>query len=121
MRRIDELPLNTYRCRPERVLQFGEGNFLRAFVDWMINRANASGAYQGSVVVCQAIPTGLGAQINAQRGMYTLIMRGQENGEPVRQCEVISSISRCINPYEDYEALLKVAESPELEVVISNT
>lgn len=121
MRRIDELPLNTYRCRPERVLQFGEGNFLRAFVDWMINRANASGAYQASVVVCQAIPTGLGTQINAQRGMYTLIMRGQENGEPVRQCEVISSISRCINPYEDYEALLRVAESPELEVVISNT
>ena len=106
---------------PEKVLQFGEGNFLRAFVDWMIDKANRDGIYQGSIVLCQPIAQGLKDMINAQDGVYTLAMRGAENGRPVENIEVITSVSRCINPYEDYDALMELARSSDLEVVVSNT
>lgn len=59
--------------------------------------------------------------INAQDGVYTLAMRGAENGQPVENIEVITSVSRCINPYEDYDALMELARSEDLEVVVSNT
>ena len=107
--------------RPERILQFGEGNFLRAFTDWMIDKANRAGVYDGSIVLCQPIAQGLAGPINQQNGLYTLVMRGIKDGQPVEIVEPIASVSRCINPYQDYEALLEVARSSQLEVVISNT
>lgn len=107
--------------RPERVLQFGEGNFLRAFADWMIDKANRDGLYDGSIVLCQPIAQGMGEVINGQNGLYTLAMRGIEDGQAVEKVEQITSVSRCINPYEDYEALMELARSPELQVVVSNT
>ncbi len=119
MKRIDEVVVK--QTRPEKILQFGEGNFLRAFVDWMINKANLAGLYDGSIVLCQPIAQGLGEMINAQNGVYTLAMRGIEDGEAVEKVEQITSVSRCINPYEDYAALLELARSEDLEVVISNT
>lgn len=106
---------------PEKILQFGEGNFLRAFADWMIDKANHQGLYQGSIVLCQPIAQGLGDKLNAQNGLYTLAMRGIEGGKAVEKIERITSVSRCINPYEDYQALLDLARSGDLEVVISNT
>ncbi len=105
----------------EKVLQFGEGNFLRAFVDWMIHLAVEQGVYQGSVVVCQPIAQGMGHIINKQEGLYTLAMRGIEDGKATEKYKLVSSVSRCINPYEDYDALLQVAASPDLQVVVSNT
>ena len=110
-----------YGNYPEKVLQFGEGNFLRAFVDWMIDKANRDGIYRGSIVLCQPIAQGLKDMINAQDGVYTLAMRGAENGQPVENIEVITSVSRCINPYENYEDLMEIARSADLEVVVSNT
>lgn len=106
---------------PETVLQFGAGNFLRAFVDWMIHEANQQGCYHGTVVISQAIAQGAGGRINEQNGLYTLVLRGIENGQAVEKSEVISSVSRCINPYEDYDALLALARSDALKVVVSNT
>ncbi|MGM9612237.1 MAG: tagaturonate reductase, partial [Butyricicoccus sp.] len=119
MKRIDEVIAKP--SYPEKILQFGEGNFLRAFVDWMINKANKAGLYEGSIVLCQPIAQGLGEMINAQNGVYTLAMRGIEDGQPVEKIEQITSVSRCINPYADYEALMALARSADLEVVISNT
>ena len=84
--------------RPEKILQFGEGNFLRAFTDWMIHRANKSGVYEGSVVLCQPIAQGMCDMINAQDGLYTLAMRGIQDGAPVERIEQITAISRGINP-----------------------
>lgn len=106
---------------PETVLQFGAGNFLRAFVDWMIHEANRQGLYHGTVVISQAIAQGAGKRINDQNGLYTLVLRGIENGQTVEKSEVISSVSRCINPYEDYDMLLALARSAALKVVVSNT
>lgn len=121
MRSINDTIEKKYGNYPEKVLQFGEGNFLRAFVDWMIDKANRDGIYQGSIVLCQPIAQGLKDMINAQDGVYTLAMRGAENGQPVENIEVITSVSRCINPYENYEDLMEIARSADLEVVVSNT
>lgn len=111
----------TYGNYPEKILQFGEGNFLRAFADWMVDKANRDGIYQGSIVLCQPIAPGLAETINEQDGLYTLAMRGIENGVATEKIEQITSVSRCINPYEDYQALMEIARSSELEVIISNT
>lgn len=121
MKKINEIIEKKYNKYPERILQFGEGNFLRAFTDWMINKANQENVYQGSIVLCQPIAPGLANLINEQEGLYTLAMRGIEDSEAVEKIEQITSVSRCINPYEDYNALLEVARSADLEVVISNT
>lgn len=87
----------------------------------MIDKANRDGIYRGSIVLCQPIAQGLKDMINAQDGVYTLAMRGAENGQPVENIEVITSVSRCINPYENYEDLMEIARSADLEVVVSNT
>ena len=121
MRSINDTIEKKYGNYPEKVLQFGEGNFLRAFVDWMIDKANRDGIYRGSIVLCQPIAQGLKDMINAQDGVYTLAMRGAENGQPVENIEVITSVSRCINPYENYEDLMEIARSADLEVVVSYT
>lgn len=121
MKKIQETVKKVYGNYPEKVLQFGEGNFLRAFVDWMIDKANREGLYQGSIVLCQPIAPGLKEMINAQDGIYTLAMRGSENGKPVENIETITSVSRCINPYENYEELMELARSADLEVIVSNT
>ncbi len=121
MKQIHEVIHTKTNHAPEKILQFGEGNFLRAFADWMIDKANAQGLYEGRIVLCQPIAQGLSEKINAQNGMYTLAMRGIENGEAVEKIQQITSVSRCINPYQDYQALLDMACSPDLEVVISNT
>ena len=121
MKTVNEAVEKKYGNYPEKVLQFGEGNFLRAFVDWMIDKANRDGIYRGSIVLCQPIAQGLKDMINAQDGVYTLAMRGAESGQPVENIEVITSVSRCINPCENYEDLMEIARSADLEVVVSNT
>lgn len=106
---------------PEKVLQFGEGNFLRAFVDWMIDEANDGGLFGGSIVICQPIGQGMVKMINDQDSMYTVIMRGLENGEKVERTKVITSVSRAINPFEDYDSYMALAESEDLKIIVSNT
>lgn len=106
---------------PERVIQFGEGNFLRAFADWMIHLLNQQNLFNGRVVVAQPIKEGLADMVNEQEGLYTLLLRGLRDGKPVEEKEIISSISRCLNPYTQWDAYLKCAEDPYIEYVISNT
>lgn len=106
---------------PEKVLQFGEGNFLRAFVDWMFHELNKKADFNGSVVVIQPIDKGMVNMLNEQDGLYTLYLRGLKNGKPESTHETIDVISRGINPYEDFQAYLQTAENPEMRYVISNT
>lgn len=121
MELINKVCSKKYQGHKEKVLQIGEGNFLRCFADWMIDLANESGDYEGKVVLCQPISQGLSEIINGQDGMYTTVLQGLEGDKPVQIFREIHSISRCINPYEDYAALLEVARSDDLEVIISNT
>ena len=108
---------------PEKVLQFGEGNFLRAFVNYWFDVANEKAGWNGKCVLVQPIAPGLAKLINDQEGFYTLYLRGRENGEKVDRKRVISSVSRCLNPYEkaDFDAMMAVAVSDDLEYVVSNT
>ena len=108
---------------PEKVLQFGEGNFLRAFVDYWFDVSNEKAGWNGKCVLVQPIAPGLADLINEQEGLYTLYLRGTENGEKVDRKRVISSVSRCLNPYRkaDFDAMMEVAVSDDLEYVVSNT
>ena len=106
---------------PERVLQFGEGNFLRGFVNYFIDLMNEKSGFDSKTVVVQPIAAGLADMINEQEGLYTLYLRGMENGQRVNRKRVISNISRCLNPYSDYKALLELAKSPDLRFIVSNT
>ncbi|MBS5958714.1 MAG: tagaturonate reductase [Clostridiales bacterium] len=106
---------------PERVLQFGEGNFLRAFVDYFIDMLNERTGFNSKVVLCQPIAPGLADMINEQEGLYTLFLRGFENGKKVNDKRVISCVSRCLNPYKEYDEVLACAENPDLRYIACNT
>jgi tagaturonate reductase len=106
---------------PERIIQFGEGNFLRGFADWMVDHLNAAGMFEGSVAVVQPVRQGLAELLNEQDGVYTLLLRGIQNGERVGERRVVTSISRCLNPYEDWASVVGIATRPELRFAISNT
>jgi tagaturonate reductase len=106
---------------PERVVQFGEGNFLRSFVDWMIDTMNGHGLFGGRVVVVQPIERGTVDMLNAQDGLYTLVLRGLQGGQVVERRQVITAISRGVDPYRDWNGFLAVAEQPDLRFAVSNT
>jgi tagaturonate reductase len=116
-----EVVVHPVRPLPEKVLQFGEGNFLRAFVDWMICRMNARGLFNGRAVLVQPIPQGAVEKINGQDGLYTVLLRGLRSGKQVEEAEIVTAVSRGLNPYTDYAGLLRCAESPDLRFIVSNT
>lgn len=108
---------------PERVLQFGEGNFLRAFVDYFIDIMNEKADFNSKVVLVQPIPGGdfIREKINEQEGLYTLFLRGNENGSKVNEKRIISCVSRCINPYSEFDEVMKCAKNQELRYIVCNT
>jgi tagaturonate reductase len=106
---------------PEKVIQFGEGNFLRAFVDWQFNELNKNGLFNGKIVVVQPLPDGMIETINEQDGLYTLLLRGLNCGKSIEKTEIITSINRGINPYLDWRGFLKCAANTNLRYVVSNT
>lgn len=105
----------------ERIIQFGEGNFLRAFIDWIIWNTNQKTDFDASVVVVQPIDRGMVDMLNAQDCLYHLNLQGLDAGEPVDSVQMIDVISRGINPYADFASYLALAEQPEMRFVISNT
>ncbi len=106
---------------PVRALQFGEGNFLRAFLDWMLDGLNRQGRFNGMVQLVQPLPTGMADAINAQDGLYTLILRGIENGKTVENRQVIECVKGCLNPYTQWGETIASAVLPTLRFVFSNT
>ena len=107
--------------RPVKVLQFGEGNFLRAFVDWIIDLLNEKGDFNGSVMMVQPLAKGMGDMINEQNGLYTTVLRGVKDGKPVEEFRKITCVEGCINPYSEYDKFIAQAENPDLRFIISNT
>ena len=107
--------------RPIKVIQFGEGNFLRAFVDWIIQRMNDAGRFNGNVAIVQPLPFGRVKEIEEQDRLYTVILEGLKNGAEVQSREVIDSIGKTVNVYEDWEGYLALADDPETRIIVSNT
>lgn len=107
--------------RPERVIQFGEGGFLRGFVDWILQITNEVSDFNGSVVVVQPIEKGMCDMLEAQDCVYTHVMRGLKDGVPTVDKKIIDVISRTVKPYDDWNAYLALAENPDFRFVVSNT
>ena len=107
--------------RPERIIQFGEGNFLRAFVDWIVFNMNEKTDFNSSVVVVQPIERGMIDVLNGQDCLYHVNLQGLDKGEVVNDLTRVDVISRALNPYTDNEAFLALADQPEMRFVISNT
>lgn len=103
--------------RQEKVIQFGEGGFLRGFVDWMLQQANEKTDFDGSVVVVQPIKNGMCDLLTAQGCAYTHLCRGVE-GVDIKKIDVIS---RCVKPYDDFESYMKLAENDSFRFIVSNT
>ena len=110
--------------KPERkikIMQFGEGNFLRAFVDWILQDLNDKGIIDAGVVTVQPMPFGRVKNLAEQDGLYTLRLEGIDGGKNVKTSRVIDVIGDTVNPFEEYEKFLKYGESEELQVIVSNT
>ena len=107
--------------KTERVIQFGEGGFLRAFCDWMIDMANEKAGMDAGVVIVQPIERGMVSMLNEQDGLYTLILRGQVDGKATKDTRIIQSVKRGLSPYEDFEGYLALAHNRDMRIIISNT
>ena len=105
------------RIAPERVIQFGEGGFLRGFADWMLQKMVNVDAFDGSVVVVQPVEKGMCDTLTAQNCRYTHLIRGSEGVEST----IVDVISRCVKPYDDFDAYLALADVPTMRFIISNT
>ncbi|WP_276357362.1 tagaturonate reductase [Cohnella caldifontis] len=108
---------------PIRVLQIGEGNFLRGFADWMIQTCRNQGLFDGAIAVVQPRPSGKAKidKLAGQDGVYTLVTRGLEDGKTVERKEIVSVFSEAFDPYSEWEKLVRIAVSPDLKIVFSNT
>jgi len=121
MNHLNRSALKSQKSYPERIIQFGEGNFLRAFVDWQVHIMNNTLDFNTGVVVVQPIEKGLIDLLAQQDNLYTVYLQGIKNGSPSKDHSVVDCITRCINPYENFDAYLKLAENPEMRFIISNT
>jgi len=101
----------------ERILQFGEGNFLRAFIDYFIDQLNEQNLFNGSIVIVQPIEQGLVSKLNQQNCNYTVLLRDANKIEK----RLITSISRGIDPYKNFDSYIECAKNPDLRHIISNT
>lgn len=106
---------------PIKILQFGEGNFLRAFVDWQIDKANEAGVMNHGVAIVQPIDKGMAEMLESQDCLYHVYLEGVKDKQPVKDIRLVKSVQCAINPYADYEAYEKIFLSPELEATVSNT
>ncbi|MCM3728051.1 tagaturonate reductase [Neobacillus cucumis] len=121
MQKLNRTNYKEYKTYPEKILQFGEGNFLRGFIDWQIQVLNEKTDFNGSVVVVQPRGSDKIERLNSQDGLFTLYLQGLKGGKPVNEHMIIDSINRGINLFTNYQEYLKLAASNDLRFIISNT
>jgi tagaturonate reductase len=106
---------------PIKIIQFGEGNFLRAFIDYAFQQLNKEANFNGGIAVVQPIDKGLINVLNSQDGLYTLFMKGVKKGKVIENIELISNIVRGVDPYQNFNEYISLAKEETLEFIISNT
>ncbi|HKK69462.1 MAG TPA: hypothetical protein VJ946_14660, partial [Bacteroidales bacterium] len=119
--KLNRSNMNKPAERPVKIIQFGEGNFLRAFVDWMVQEMNEKADFNGNIAVVQPIGFGMVDKLNEQDGLYTVVLKGIKDKKGIKDISLIDNISKGINPYTDFAEYLKLAENPETRFVVSNT
>lgn len=107
--------------RPIKVLQFGEGNFLRGFVDYMIDIANEKGEFDGDIVLVKPIEFGTLDRFRAQECQYTVSLRGIVDGEPTVLNRIVTSVADVVAAHEEYERYSSYAKLDTLRYIVSNT
>lgn len=105
----------------ETVIQFGEGNFLRGFFDYFLDKMNKQGLYEGKAVIVQPREGGKCALLSAQNSRFNLYLRGIENAQVIQEHYLIESVSRCVDPYKDFEDYISLADNPDFRFIVSNT
>lgn len=121
MKKLNRKNLGLETLQPIKVVQFGEGNFLRAFVDYAFQELNDTVGFNAGIAVVQPIENGMVDLINNQDGLYTLFMKGLDKGKEVQDKKLISNLVKGINPYTNFDAYLALAKEEELAFIISNT
>ena len=121
MKELNRSTAGIQKKLPLKVLQFGEGNFLRGFVNYIIDKLNAEANFDAGVVVVQPLPHGMVNMLNDQDGLYNLFLKGLRNGKEIEEKRLITCIEKGLDPYLNYEDYLKLAEGEDLEFVFSNT
>ena len=107
---------------PIKIMQFGEGNFLRGFIDWMIAKLNDKNLFNGRILALQPTPRGrVVPKLIAQDCLYTTVLHGVVNGKDTEQIEIVNSIAKAKSPYTQWEEILEDACSPDLQFIFSNT
>ncbi|MBL7967238.1 MAG: tagaturonate reductase [Prolixibacteraceae bacterium] len=106
---------------PTRILQFGEGNFLRAFTDWIVNKMNKEIGFNTGIDVVQPLPNGMAGMLNDQDGLYHVYLKGIKNGQPVKEYTLVDCVNVGINPYTEFEKYRQSYLNPDLRFVVSNT
>ena len=106
---------------PVNILQIGDGNFLRAFVDWMVDVCNGQGLFRGGVAIAQPLPQGIAPRLAEQDGLFTVLLRGVEGAKVVQSRRMVSCVRTALNPYEQWAAMRGLAADPALRFVVSNT
>lgn len=119
--KLDRKSTETENKYPVKVIQFGEGNFLRAFVDWIIDTLNEKAGFNGGVEIIQPIPKGMAHLLEEQEGLYHVILQGVQKDQEYSETRLIKSVNGAISPYDDYKKFLEFAENPDIELIISNT
>ena len=107
--------------KPVGILQIGDGNFLRAFVDWMVDVTNGAGLFNGQVTIAQPLARGIADLLNRQDGLFTVLLRGVQNGQAVESTRIVSCVKRALNPYSEWDTMLATAQDASLRFVVSNT
>jgi tagaturonate reductase len=113
-------PENVFNL-PEKVLQFGTGVLLRGLPDYFIDKANRQGVFNGRAVVVKSTDTGSSTEFDKQDNLYTMYLKGVEDGKEVNEEVICSAISRVVSAAKDWSAILEVAKSADLQLIISNT
>nr|WP_294926362.1 tagaturonate reductase [uncultured Flavobacterium sp.] len=121
MKKLNRINTGLEKKFPIKVVQFGEGNFLRAFVDYAFHKLNKELDFNAGIAMVQPLKDGMINMINDQDGLYTLFMNGIKKGEKIQDIELITNIVKGINPYTDFADYLALAKEEELQFIVSNT
>lgn len=121
LRRLNRTTSQKPLLHPVKILQFGKGNFLRAFADWMVDIANEKSGFNGSIEIVQTNSRESDSRFHEQQGLYHVVIRGLQQGKAVREIRLITCVAGISNPFNDYAGFLRAGENSNLEFIISNT
>lgn len=119
--KLNKSVIQGVKSYPSRVIQFGEGNFLRGFADWIIDEMNEKIDFNSGITIVQPRDKGMIDILNAQEGLYNLYLNGIQDKKVVSNRKLITSVNKGLNLYESYEEFLKLAEDENMRFIISNT